>query len=344
MDYVNNLIVRWNEWLTVPVDYSILPLSSQLAITVWDLSPAGGEGAKGHHIPFGGTTISLFDKDGTLRQGRQKCQLYRHKPADGLSTTKTPAIPSPSRHASQRDGDKDEEEEDEVARLEKLLKKHEMGEMPKIDWLDQLTFRAIEQRGLLTRDSAERKPKGNSLKDRSNKEAKEDDELGRNGAEQNGQLENGDSTAENDGDFILFVDFPRFDFPIVFTDHEYPPPSISSQARHTPGSSTVTLKPPPGLHGPASTGAVDSDGNPVGGRIVKVYDPEVFARDNPAESMHRRLVRSHRTNLLDRDLKPNAKIRDELHVSCLKQLRTTFHMSRHASLLWQTTLTRGRLS
>lgn len=40
-------------------------------------------------------------------------------------------------------------------------------------------------------------------------------------------------------------------------------------------------------------------------------------RDNPAESKHRRLVRNHRTGDLDRDLKPNAKIRDELNVSVI---------------------------
>ena len=45
---------------------------------------------------------------------------------------------------------------------------------------------------------------------------------------------------------------------------------------------------------------------------MPVYDPE-NPRDNPAESKHRRLVRSHRNGPLDRDLKPNAKIRDELN-------------------------------
>ena len=47
--------------------------------------------------------------------------------------------------------------------------------------------------------------------------------------------------------------------------------------------------------------------------LIRIYDPEVGAKDNPAESKHRRLVRSHRTGVLDRDLKPNAKIRDELN-------------------------------
>ena len=40
-----------------------------------------------------------------------------------------------------------------------------------------------------------------------------------------------------------------------------------------------------------------------------------IVRDNPVEAKHRRLVRSHRNGPLDRDLKPNPKIRDELNVS-----------------------------
>ncbi|KAG1434614.1 hypothetical protein G6F56_014249 [Rhizopus delemar] len=45
-----------------------------------------------------------------------------------------------------------------------------------------------------------------------------------------------------------------------------------------------------------------------------VFDPDLH-RDNPVEAKHRRLVRSHRSGPLDRDLKPNPKIRDELNVS-----------------------------
>jgi hypothetical protein len=42
-----------------------------------------------------------------------------------------------------------------------------------------------------------------------------------------------------------------------------------------------------------------------------------MARENPVEDKHRRLVRSHRNGPLDRELKPNAKIRDELSVNTL---------------------------
>ncbi len=50
-------IRKWSEWLTLPINYSQLPFSSQLAITVWEYS--------------GPKNIPLFDqKDGTLKRGR----------------------------------------------------------------------------------------------------------------------------------------------------------------------------------------------------------------------------------------------------------------------------------
>ncbi|KAI9793724.1 MAG: Phosphatidylinositol (PI) 3-kinase [Peltula sp. TS41687] len=291
----------WNEWLTIPIDYATLPLTSQLAITAWDLSPTGGERGRGHHVPFGGTTISLFEKDCTLRQGRQKCHVHRHKAADGLSTTTTPAILPRPRHAdpSSTDGD---DVEARIERLEKILKKHEMGEIPRIDWLDQLTFRAIEQQGLLKATDTIQKSRGH-VNGTQHDEPKQDTD------NKPDPLE-----SQNHSSFTLFIDFPRFDFPIVFTDHEYAPPPITSSHHQTPSSSNVILKPPPGIHGGSPSNTLHPDEDPYGGRIVRIYDPEVFARDNPAESMHRRLVRSHRTSLLDRDLKPNAKIRDELNI------------------------------
>jgi hypothetical protein len=51
----------------------------------------------------------------------------------------------------------------------------------------------------------------------------------------------------------------------------------------------------------------------TGNNIITVEDPEI-ARENPVEAKHRRLVRSHRNGPLDRELKPNPKIRDELAV------------------------------
>ncbi|KZF22995.1 phosphoinositide 3-kinase [Xylona heveae TC161] len=293
----------WNEWLTLPIDYATLPLSAQLAITIWDLSPTGGESARGHAIPFGGTTVPLFDSDNTLQKGRQKCRVYRHKAADGLSETTTPSIRRP-RYQLKIDKRKVEENGDdeyETDRLEKLFKKHEMGEIQRVDWLDQLVFRQLEKRGLNAQPPPKKPVKKHSDRNRI--------------ADGHEYSEDEGSDNDEDDQFVLYIDLPRFDFPIVFTDHEYPPPPISSHPHHVP--TAVSHKPPPEVQlGPGVKGihGSDDENNPFGGRLIKIYDPEVGARDNPAESMHRRLVRSHRAGVLDRDLKPNAKIRDELNV------------------------------
>ncbi|KAI9832159.1 MAG: hypothetical protein M1819_004510 [Sarea resinae] len=301
----------WNEWLTLPVDYSTIPLNSQLAITIWDLSPT--EGARGHAIPFGGTTVSLFEKDNTLQKGRQKCHVHRHKAADGLSSTTTPSIITSLRRGQKKNGSGDppaSEPEDEVERLEKLIKKHEMGEIPRVDWLDQLVFR-VSEKASANSGSRQKYPAAQAAAGAGPEKAVVD------GTSQEDAHRNlKDGIDEDSEKFILYIDLPRFDFPIVFSDHEYPVPPISSHLHSS--SSNATLRPPPEVQfGPGINGypdGVDGETSSYGGRLIKIYDPEVGARDNPAESMHRRLVRSHRTGVLDRDLKPNAKIRDELNL------------------------------
>ncbi|KAE8454453.1 hypothetical protein EG329_000076 [Mollisiaceae sp. DMI_Dod_QoI] len=305
---------KWSEWLTLPIYYSTLPLSSQLAITIWDLSPTGGEGAQGHAIPFGGTTLPLFDKENQLQKGRQKCHIHRRKVADGLDNSSTPStLPKLRRHGvkGKEIVEAVDKEAEELDRLEKLFKKHEMGEIPRIEWLDQLVFRGVEKRGL--------KASSTSLKALQGRRSRKADEVmtldGATEAQMNGREDDKElEDAIEDERFTLYVELPRFDFPIVFADHEYPPPPISSLQHLSASQSNIILKPPPEVHyGPGINAPGDRDDHGFGGRLVRVYDPEVGARDNPAESKHRRLVRSHRTGVLDRDLKPNAKVRDELN-------------------------------
>lgn len=84
---------------------------------------------------------------------------------------------------------------------------------------------------------------------------------------------------------------------------EYPLPIFASL---TPSRSVVL---PPNLTIPSHTVSPLGDVS-----LFAILDPEI-ARENPVEAKHRRLVRSHRNGPLDRELKPNAKIRDELNVS-----------------------------
>lgn len=278
--------------------YSALPLDSHLAITLWDVSPEGGKDARGHHVPFGGTTLPLFDRqDNQLQRGRQKCFVHRGRIADGNENTTTPAVPSAD---SKKKGKGSHEqpvfskEVEELNRMEKLFKKHEMGEIPKVDWLDQLVFRGFERRG----PHATKPALGLAQAQPQTPVEKEANGMAPDPNERPGPSR-----------FLLNVELPRFDFPIVFADHEYPPPPVSS---HPSASQSSTIaKPPPQVQlGPG----IDGLGRDEAGRgLIHVYDPEVGARDNPAESKHRRLVRSqHRHHGMDKDLKPNAKVRDEL--------------------------------
>ncbi|KAJ3094840.1 Phosphatidylinositol (PI) 3-kinase [Phlyctochytrium planicorne] len=101
----------------------------------------------------------------------------------------------------------------------------------------------------------------------------------------------------------LYVDFPQFDFPLVVSQKEY---AVAS---------TLLL---PRLS--QSTYIVLSDSETL--------------RDNPVENKHRRLARSHRNGPLDRDLKPTAKIRDELNV-LLKYPPTKPLSTEEKDLLWK---------
>ena len=190
------------------------------------------------------------------------------------------------------------EQELELERLESVFKKHEMGEVPRVDWLDRLVF---EQVGRIEQEV--------SNMDRITKRKNESPQFTSNG-------KNGTQLSEHDEErFTLIVEFPRFDFPVVFTDQEYTPTPISNQPLHQ-STGSVNLKPPPEVQfGPGIKGSPETNGHedehvPP---LIRIYDPEVGAKDNPAENKHRRLVRSHRTGVLDRDLRPNAKIRDELN-------------------------------
>ncbi|KAL8716400.1 MAG: hypothetical protein Q9220_000307 [cf. Caloplaca sp. 1 TL-2023] len=298
----------WNEWLELPISISTLPQSSQIAITVWDVSPHGGPGARGHAIPFGGTTIPVFDKDGILQRGQQRSRLYRHKIADPYSSTTTPSSPLPKRSRSQSGqaaNNAPTPDELELERLEKLFKKHELGEIPRVDWLDQLVFKAIEKKRQEVEASAKlalkasRKMRGGQA-EQDEKEPKYDV----------------DGPEDDGSKHTLIVEFQRFDFPVVYTDFEYSPTPISFMPQQSATTGNVNLKPPPEVQlGPGINGATTGyeGDDPNAPPLIRIYDPEVGQKDNPAESKHRRLVRSHRTGILDRDLKPNAKIRDELN-------------------------------
>ncbi|KAK9119728.1 hypothetical protein Scep_017821 [Stephania cephalantha] len=116
----------WNELVTLSTKYRDLTANSQLALTVWDVS------CEEEDELVGGATILLFNSKKQLKTGKQKLRLWQGKEADGSYPTSTPGkVP---RH-----------ERGELERVEKLLNKYERGQIQPIDWLDRLTFQAIEK-------------------------------------------------------------------------------------------------------------------------------------------------------------------------------------------------------
>ncbi|KAL0870296.1 hypothetical protein ABMA27_005319 [Loxostege sticticalis] len=112
---------NWNEWVTLPVYFSDLPRNAILAMTIYDCA------GPGKVMVVGGTTISLFGKHGMLRQGMFDLRVW-----PGVEGSEKTPGKAPDRGKEQ------------MQRLAKLAKKHRNGHMPKVDWLDRLTFREIE--------------------------------------------------------------------------------------------------------------------------------------------------------------------------------------------------------
>ncbi|XP_050664741.1 phosphatidylinositol 3-kinase catalytic subunit type 3 isoform X2 [Leptidea sinapis] len=112
---------NWNEWITLPVCYSDLPRNAILAMSIYDCA------GPGKVMVVGGTTISLFGKHGMLRQGMFDLRVW-----PGVEGSEKTPGKAPDRGKEQ------------MQRLAKLAKKHRNGHMPKVDWLDRLTFREIE--------------------------------------------------------------------------------------------------------------------------------------------------------------------------------------------------------
>ncbi|KAG8893971.1 Phosphatidylinositol (PI) 3-kinase, partial [Tulasnella sp. 417] len=132
--------------------------------------------------------------------------------------------------------------------------------MPKVDWLDGMTFRKMEEV-----HAAE---------------------------------------TEKSDNLYLYIDLPRFDFPVIFSELK-DQPSSSTQPQSQPNIPTA----PSSAINPKDSQPTLNIQQDV--HVWQIVDPEI-GRENPVEDKHRRLVRSHRSGPLDRELKPNAHDRDAL--------------------------------
>lgn len=306
---------EWNQWLQLPVSIRDLTASAQIALTVWDLNPVPKNGQLDHSVPFGGTTIPLFDQQGTLRRGRQTCRLYRRKVADGQNPSSTPHIPAPKRRKRNEPVQPANPEEEELERLEGLFKRHEMGEIQTNDWLDQLVFKKVAEKTQAVEEAARKRAR---LRKAAKRQAQRRmDSQRQNGVTNAAHDSNDDFNSDDELDaeerFTLQIDLPRWDFPVVFADYEYEIPKAIRDFQAAPvGSGVVSKAPPEVRYGPGIAGAnavVEDEDFPV----IRIFDPEQFQKENPCEIKHRRLVRSERNAQPDTDMKPNAKVRDELN-------------------------------
>ncbi|WRT67140.1 uncharacterized protein IL334_004106 [Kwoniella shivajii] len=227
----------WNYTVVLPITYPSLLLASQITFTIWDCHGAGKP------VPVGGTTMSLFTAKRTLKRGQQRLYVHRNVEADPRPNSTTP---------SEIEG----EAEDEMGRLERLVKEFDRGDIVKIDWLDRLAFRQIE--------------KAHSV------ESSKSDKL------------------------YLYVDLPKFDFPVVFSEQESSIPVLPAPIPHPlPQNQQHVSGVPPHL--------LSSD--PY---LWRTYDPDAW-RENPVEVKHRKLLRSQRLGDEGRDLKPGPAERDRLN-------------------------------
>ena len=125
----------WGEWLTLPVKYRDLTPHSQLALTLWDVY--GPRKA----VAVGGCTLPMFGKNRTLRKGRQRLVVHPGKAADGSWPSRTPGkMAAPA------------DKSNPMPQMQKMLKKYERNEVPRVDWLDRLAFQQIQRLSHLHRD------------------------------------------------------------------------------------------------------------------------------------------------------------------------------------------------
>lgn len=102
-------------------------------------------------------------------------------------------------------------------------------------------------------------------------------------------------------DLYLYVELPKFDFPIVYTEAESPvpqPPLPQIPKLNTQPQINPALKPNAMAEDPW---------------LWRTYDPDAW-RDNPVQIKHTKLLRSERLGEAGRDLKPGPADRDRLNV------------------------------
>ncbi|XP_055343208.1 phosphatidylinositol 3-kinase catalytic subunit type 3-like [Paramacrobiotus metropolitanus] len=114
----------WNEWLYLSMHISDLPRDTLLVCTLYSVN------GPYDLLPLGGTSISVFGNNGKMRCGPHDLYVWPMVRGDGVVPSATPG--------------KVVDDNFQMNRLAKLVKRHRSGRIRSVDWLDRLTFREVE--------------------------------------------------------------------------------------------------------------------------------------------------------------------------------------------------------
>ncbi|CAD6917266.1 unnamed protein product [Tilletia controversa] len=295
---VLNASLQWKEWITLPIRLCDLPQNAQLTFTVHDSAPEGNT-----HI-IGGTTFRLFGKKGTLKKAQQRLYLWPGVAADPFTESTTP-----SKVAGMSD---------EMGRLEKLVKKQERGDLPRVDWLDKLAFRHIER--IHSAEAAASNalflyidlPRFDLPIVFCEQEALPPvlPSLHHPAQGPGSTPASAAAAAAYNNSYGTTTSTTTTTTAAAVAAAHQAQGTLSSNAAGGSGAGAGAGGTGTGLN--AAAQGLNAKASTIDASLFTIADPEI-ARENPVEAKHRRLVRSHRTGPLDRELKPNATVRDELN-------------------------------
>ena len=122
-------------WIVTEAKYCDLTANCSLVVTVWEgNNRAGGAGMNEvrefNQTPIGGTSIRLFNRHGALRFGQQKLFIWKGVGGDGAVNSSTP-------HKIKPDVG--------IDKITKIIQRYDQNELPRVKWLDKLSFRRIEK-------------------------------------------------------------------------------------------------------------------------------------------------------------------------------------------------------
>ncbi|OWB58959.1 hypothetical protein B5S28_g5066 [[Candida] boidinii] len=310
-----------NGWITLPINYSQLPLDAKLKITFHIFNPKTGK-----KIYVSDAETSLFNLDSdesinvqryTLKKGNQKIcmNIFNNEHNNRVNSkniggnnigdnnknnNSSNSDNGNSTHrngASDNDDNKNDDPISEMERLEKLLKLKETNDQPSIGWLEQMTYRKIEQINHANSESQHSNP----LKKKK---------------------------------CTLHIEFPSFDFPVVYSDSECNIFTIpTSDTLHHNNRLTNNNR----ASSEAMANKIIYDNRQHKTYFPTILDVDQYRNENsedPIEVKFRKIERNHQTSPMDKDSKPSLKVKNELTKSLKKQFFETLSR-KEKNMIWR---------